>query len=216
MLDRLRGLTLVSVFFILVACGSATTSSDPSPLAEPSGPPTACLGLAPADCERVLEAALAGLTASDPPVAYVQVGPFGCQVAEGCPTTLAARPEGDVIIEFGQGTGSNVHITARADGTIEATMGEAMGVAVEPTSGPAGPGPVPYALGHCGLSSGIDVDGSYWDPIGPIDWEHGDAINSAEGTFAFLDPRHATFTSKGGFVVALQRHEGAKLLPFCM
>jgi hypothetical protein len=214
--DRRRRLALASLAFFLVACGSSTSTPDPNPSAELVGPSTGCLGLGPADCERALAAALGALTPSDPPVVYTQVGFFGCQAVEGCPTTLAARPEGDVVIEFGQGAGANVHIRAGADGAIEATRGEAMGVAVEPTSGPAGPGPLPYTLGHCGLWSGIDVDGSYWDPVGPIDGDHSDAINSADGTFTFLDPNHAVFTSKGGLVVGLQRHDGAKLLPFCM
>ena len=138
------------------------------------------------------------------------------QVEPGCPTTLAARPEGDVSVEFAEGAGINVHLTALPDGTIEATRGEPMGIAVAPASPAADPAPVPFTLGHCGLFSGIDVDGSYWDPIGLVDYDHGDVINAASGVFAATDPDHATFTSKGGLVVTLQRHPGAKLLPFCM
>lgn len=216
MLDRLRGPAFALVAVLVIACASATGSIEPSPAAEPPGPPMACLGLAPADCDRVRDAALAELTPDDPPVVYIQVGAFGCQVAEGCPTTLAARPEGDVVIEFGQGTGTNVHIKALADGTMETTRGDAMGVAVEPASGPSGPGPTQFSLGHCGLYSGIDVDGSFWDPIGPVDFDNGDAINAADGVFAFIDQQHATFRSNGGLTVALQRHDGPKLLPFCM
>ena len=38
---------------------------------------------------------------------------------------------------------------------------------------------------------------------------------TADGTLTVLDPDHATFTSRGGFTVQLQRHEGAKYLPLC-
>ncbi len=71
------------------------------------------------------------------------------------------------------------------------------------------------ASDHCGLWSGIDAGGSWWDPVGPVDGDHPDAINAADGTLTVLDPDHATFTSRGGLTVQLQRHEGAKYLPLC-
>jgi hypothetical protein len=215
--DPIRRVALVAIALVAIGCSTATTASAPSSdEPEATGPPTACLGLGPADCERARTAALAELTATDPPVIYVQVGGFGCPVDMGCPATLAARPEGDVSIDFDDGAGINVHVVALPDGTIEATRGASMGIAVEPTSGGAAPGPMPYTLGHCGLFSGIDVDGSFWDPVGPIDDDHSDAINSADGIFTPLDPDRASFASKGGLVVALVRHPGTKLLPGCM
>ena len=92
-----------------------------------------------------------------------------------------------------------------------------MGVAVEPTSSsPVAAGPLPYTLGHCGVFSGIDIDGSWWDPVGPISMDSGEAINATPGTVTFTDPDHATFVTPGGFSLRLLRHAGAKLLPFCM
>jgi hypothetical protein len=44
-----------------------------------------------------------------------------------------------------------------------------------------GAGPIPLTLGHCGIFSGIDLGGSWWDPVGPVDIDHGDAINAATG-----------------------------------
>jgi hypothetical protein len=60
------------------------------------------------------------------------------------------------------------------------------------------------------------VDGSYWDPVGLVNSDHGDSINEAEGTFVASDPTHATFTSDGGLVVNLVRRDGEKYLPLCM
>ena len=229
--DLVRHLALAALAAIaIIGCsasgGASTTGASAGPTAAPSaaapsaaeavGPPMACLGLGPGDCLRAREAATAELTPADPPVVYVQVGGFGCPVEPGCPTTLAARPDGDVSVEFAEGAGINVHVTALPDGTIEATRGESMGVAVAPASPAAAPGPTPFTLGHCGLFSGIDIDGSYWVPVGLVDYDHPDAINAASGVFAPTDPDHATFTSTGGLVVTLQRHPGAKLLPLCM
>jgi len=91
-----------------------------------------------------------------------------------------------------------------------------MGIAVEPTSDEGIPaGPQQIELGHCGIYSGIDFGGSWWDPVGPVDGDHPDAINAADGTLTIQDPDHATFTSKGGLTVELVRHEGEKYLPLC-
>jgi hypothetical protein len=64
--------------------------------------------------------------------------------------------------------------------------------------------------------SGIDIDGSWWDPVGFVDVDHPDAINAANGTFTPHDPNHATFVSDGGFEVSLVRRVGEKQLPGCM
>ena len=131
------------------------------------------------------------------PIVYLQVGPFGCPGGERCPTTLAARPEGDVTIEFAGVPAAGFHVRAAAGGPLEIEPQEIFGIVLDPTTPTAAlSGAQPFTLGHCGLWSGIDLGGSWWDPVGPIDWDHPDTINSAEGTVAFNDPDHATFTSR--------------------
>ncbi|MEO5885652.1 MAG: hypothetical protein ABIQ58_09090, partial [Candidatus Limnocylindrales bacterium] len=131
--------------------------------------PTACLALGDADCARARDMAAPVLEDGDPPVRYVQVGPFGCLVGDRCALSLPARPEGDVVIEFDGGDGITVHVTVAADGSFEAVRGPTMGVSVEPVSAPGSALRVqPFALGHCGIFSGIDVDGAWWDPVGPV------------------------------------------------
>jgi hypothetical protein len=211
---------------------SATDSPDPAPseaasdapsAAGPEGPrldpatPTACLSLGPQDCERARALAASTLTADDPAAQYVQVGPFGCSVGDRCAPTLAARPEGDVVIEFAGGQGINVHLKVAPDGSFEATRDAAMGVPVEPTSvGPIPVGPIEFTLGHCGVFSGIDLDGHWWDPVGPVPMDSGDSVNATSGVIVVTDPTHATFTSPSGFALQLLRRDGPKLLPFCM
>ena len=222
---------LVLATLTLGACatGTATPSFEstqaPTPAAagsasptgvDLSGVPTACVNLGAEDCRRIV-AEIAHLVPAGPAPTYLQVGPFGCVEGGGCARTLAARPQGDVTIEVGSGAFS-FHVTAAAGGgklTIERQ--DAFLMSIEPQSQPpVTPGPRPFTLGHCGLWSGIDVGGSWWDPIGAIDGDHPAAINSADGTLAILDLDRATFTSTTGFTVQLVRRNGPKGLPGCM
>ena len=99
--------SLVVVAIMLVACAgpSVSPSATPGPSGSPSpqpsattsgavtleGVPTACIGLGEGDCRRVAAHVASLLTADDPRIGYVQVGPFGCAAVAGCPTTLVAR-----------------------------------------------------------------------------------------------------------------------------
>ena len=189
--------------------GSSGAALDPGVL-------HACFGLNEVDCGRALDAA-ATVMPPDFPVGYVQVGPFGCQAGEDCDTTLLVRPAGQVLFEPTTGEPVAVQVTLEAGGELRAERGEAFTVRVAPQSAPqALAGPIAFSLGHCGVGSGIDVDGSWWDPIGFVDADHGDGINAADGTFVPTDQSHATFTSKGGFTVNLLRRVGEKHLPLCM
>jgi hypothetical protein len=179
-----------------------------------AGVPTGCYGLGEVDCRLVREHVATLLTAADPPVHYIQIGPFGCPNEQGCPTTLDARLEGDVTVESG-GAAIGFHVKSNG-GVLEAVRQEVFGVSLPPTTTPPLPaGPQPFALGHCGLWSGVDLGGSWWDPIGVVDSDHGDSINAAEGTILLVGPDQARFTSKGGLTVQLVRHAGAKYLPLC-
>jgi len=192
-----------------VRASSATTGIDLS------GVPTACINLGMDDCRRLVAEIAEMVPAGITPI-YMQVGPFGCQEG-GCARSLVARPQGDVTIEAGGGAIS-YHVTAAAAGgklTIERQ--DAFLMALEPTSQPPlTPGVRRFTLGHCGLWSGIDIGGSWWDPIGLIDGDHPAAINSADGTLAILDLDRATFTSDTGFTVQLVRRDGPKGFPGCM
>jgi hypothetical protein len=219
---------LLAVPLLIAACAAGGASGAPADGSPPSdvasalpGAPheiaTACITLGTVDCERARALALAELTPADPPPLYVQVGPFGCaEGVERCPATLVARPEGDVVVEFAGGTGFSVHLKVGAGDAIEATRSEPMGIAVAPTSPQGIPaGPQQIELGHCGIFSGLDHGGSWWDPVGPIESDSGESVNAGSGIITVTDPNHATYVGQGGLALQLIRRDGAKLLPFC-
>ena len=212
-----RVLALAVLAVVAAGCSAAAGSTPDASAAEGPGIPAACLGLAQPDCTVAYEAAAQDLDAADQ-VVYAEVGPFGCPNEAGCPNTLAGRPSGQVVFELANGEPVAISITAGADGTITTSPGEAFTVAVAPTSmsGELRAQPIPHTLGHCGLMSGIDIDGNWWDPIGFVDIDHGDSINAADGTFAPHDANHATFTSDGGLSVTVVRRIWQKHLPMCM
>jgi hypothetical protein len=234
-MPRRRLVTILALALLATACGQAalsepasTASPHPSPTAStsaaestaPSGidlsaVPTACINLGMDDCRRVTAEVAAQIPAGTAAV-YVQVGPFGCADGGGCARSLVARPQGDVTIEAAGGTLA-YHVTAAADGLLTIARQDSFLMDVDPQSQPpVTPGVRPYTLGHCGVWSGIDAGGSWWDPIGLIDGDHADAINSADGTLAILDLDRATFTSDRGFTVQLVRRDGPKGFPGCM
>ena len=70
-----------------------------------------------------------------------------------------------------------------------------------------------FDMGHCGISSEIDVDGSFWDAVGvPQDSVDFDGW---PGTFRLTSRNDATFTTTGGAALRLVRHAGAKEFRFC-
>ena len=79
-----------------------------------------------------------------------------------------------------------------------------------------------FSLGHCGLLSPVDVDGSFWDPIDgvtpngqPLDLENdGEMINQTAGVFAVIGDE-ARFRTEMGSLVHFVRHEGEKEFPGC-
>jgi hypothetical protein len=198
---------------------SATASSESSSAptgASSSDVPTGCLGLEEAECLGVREIALSRLPAGSPEVAYVRVGPFGCADGGSCAPTLAERPEGSVMVEFVDGsTPVRVSIKAVGDAIQAAIDPEVFTVLVPPSSPAVGSAVVETELGHCGVGSGIDVDGSYWNPIGLVDSDHNDFINSAPATFTLLTPNTARLETRDGLTLELVRHPGSKHLELC-
>jgi hypothetical protein len=84
---------------------------------------------------------------------------------------------------------------------------------------------VPYRfnLGHCGLQSPVDLDGSFWDPVDlvgvggqPIDPDTDPEMINATGGVVIVIADEAFFRTESGSVVTFIRHDGEKDFPPCM
>lgn len=75
---------------------------------------------------------------------------------------------------------------------------------------------MPFVLGHCGLLSPVDVDGSLWNPVGADDGnggalseDHiGELINSTTVSFTLLTPQAARLDTPRGARILLVRNDG--------
>ena len=79
-----------------------------------------------------------------------------------------------------------------------------------------------FSLGHCGLFSPVDLDGSFWDAVEghdadgrPIDLRtHVEMINATSGLIAVVGDE-ARFRTDSGLVVRFERVFGSKEFPAC-
>jgi hypothetical protein len=80
-----------------------------------------------------------------------------------------------------------------------------------------------FELGHCGLASPIDFDGSLWDPIAGDDGQGGpltddqriELINGTPLTLVLLQPDVAQIRTPLGAVITLARHPGPRAYSLC-
>jgi len=83
--------------------------------------------------------------------------------------------------------------------------------------------PQSLEIGHCGLGSPIDFDGSLWDPTagddgsgGPLTTEQqGELINATQVELKIVDPDTAVLVTPAGARVLLVRHDGARPYALC-
>lgn len=80
-----------------------------------------------------------------------------------------------------------------------------------------------YLLGHCGLVSPIDMDGSLWNPIGGhdgaggslTDEQLGELINATSAVVVLTDANTAQLRTPSGAVITLARHDGPRAYFLC-
>jgi hypothetical protein len=79
-----------------------------------------------------------------------------------------------------------------------------------------------FDLGHCGLSSPVDLDGSFWEALDGtastgegIDLDtDGEMINATSGAIVVIGDE-MRFRTASGSVVRFERHPGEKEFPGC-
>ncbi len=80
-----------------------------------------------------------------------------------------------------------------------------------------------FTLGHCGLMSPIDIDGSLWDPMsghngagGPLtEGQTGELINATPTVVVLTDPNWIELRTPLGAVLVLTRHDGPRAYFLC-
>ena len=80
-----------------------------------------------------------------------------------------------------------------------------------------------FSLGHCGLMSPVDLDGSFWDAVDgttaggeALDLETDvEMINATPGVIVVIGDE-ARFRTESGSLVRFERHDGEKEFPGCM
>jgi len=78
-------------------------------------------------------------------------------------------------------------------------------------------------LGHCGLISPIDMDGSLWDPIGGHDGsgggltedQLGELINATPVVVVLIDSDTAVLRTPLSAVITVARHDGPRPYGLC-
>lgn len=202
------GACLLILAGVLAACGATSPSTEP-----PTGSrvPAACIGLEVAQCELVLAALADELPGATP--TYVAISERLCDGP--CPGSERGLWLGQVMVEFSDGR-KPATILIEVDGDAVAWNPIESGlVEVTPRSARLTGPTTELTLGHCGLSSGIDVDGAFWDPIGMIDAGDPALINTAAARFTLASPERAVLVTEAGTVLRLARHTGPKHLPGC-
>ena len=86
--------------------------------------------------------------------------------------------------------------------------------------------PIAFDLGHCGLASPVDLDGSLWEPVGAVDArggpidtdeEVGTLINGSPGEVVLVAHERLDWRARtSGEVVVFRRLPGARVYPLCM
>ena len=203
---------LMLAVMVAAACGDQVPSIAPS---APIGPivSSACVGLDAVRCELLQTAVLDQLPGGAAPQ-YIVASERLCDGP--CPGAAEGIWLGHVFVELLDGREPAIFLTEAGPNGIDWEPVPTALFRAIPDSPRLNALSTRFTLGHCGLESGVDVDSSFWDPLGALNREHPDAINAAESTFTLSSPVTARLVTDGGLVVDLHRHTGPKYLPGCM
>ena len=207
--------TALVIGLVLGAC-SSTVEPTPEPRSEPAGGPQilACVDIEPVACNALVLQAAAVLPAARGVPVSIQVMVQPCDGPRCGPGTISGQATaewvdgGDPVIVRFLGPAAAPELD-----TVEDARWSGI---IQPASRRVAPGvPVPFTLGHCGLLHVVDFDGSFWVPIGPVDFNDPAVFNAVEGTMQLIDPNRAQFASGGRLIATLARFPGPKHFWLC-
>jgi hypothetical protein len=203
--------------FLLSACGPTSTTPPPTNDPASAGIVIGCASIENAECQFVVKQIVAGLPAARGRPFAIEITLFGCDDPAACPRTLAVRT-GMAVVEYADG-GQPIQLSLTGppqQPLISIEANSAWSGLIQPSSERVGRlGPVPFEVGHCGLSHMVDFDGSFWVPVGQIDGDASGFINSESGKIRLIGPNLADYAGTDGFSAKLARFPGAKRFWLC-
>ena len=221
--QRVSALALALAVAIAALTGCDNPGPSPSSTTEPANEALVigCGSIELAECQFVVERVLTQLPADRVVPFAVEVTLFGCNGdpngGNDCPRSLGFR-DGRVVVEYADGgepISFNVNGPALQPGLLR-VIGDSWSGLIQPRTTAEGvAGPVPFDLGHCGLSHYVDFDGSFWLPIGPYDANASGFINAESGFMGRTGADRARYQGKDGFDVQLARFPGPKHVYLC-
>jgi hypothetical protein len=205
---------LPAVLFVCLLPAGCGSTSEPTP-AEPDSPPIiGCAGIAEGACHAIAEHVSSALPAGRGQPVSIQVLVSDCDGPACAPGVVSGQATAEWV---DGGAPVQVRFTgAPADAELDLVDDARWSGVVQPTSKRIAPGAVvPFTLGHCGLLHIVDFDGSFWVPIGELDFDLPENINAAAGQMQLVAPNRAQFASGGKLVATLARFPGPKHFWLC-
>jgi hypothetical protein len=211
--SRVESILLLGALALLVACGPVQES--PRPSAAGTGPIVACMALPSAECEPLARDVLNVVSQDAPQIVRIEVGPVE-KAAQPLQRSLVGAESVIIVLEFAETSPTWLEIDPRTRPPAILRTQPSRIEPATPVSAPLGDaGMQPLLLGTCGLASGIDFDGSWWDPIGEIDAYAPESSGPARGGITLMTANTAIFETESGFRINLVRHLGPKWVAGC-
>jgi hypothetical protein len=204
---------LVPALVALLVIGGCGPTAEPTP--EPAADViVGCVGIPAVPCQGISDVVGAALPPGRGRPASLQVWAQSCGDLACPPGIFAGQATAEwadggepFVFQF-QGPPPGLHV-------IRVVNTHWSGV-IPPKSPRVLPGAiVPFTLGHCGLLHEVDFDGSFWVPVGQVDADAPESINSAAGQMQLVGPNRAQFLSGGRVIATLARFPGLKQLWLC-
>lgn len=205
-------LELVVIIGVVGGCGPTAEATPVEPAADQI---VGCIGIPEIPCHGIADVVGAALPPGRGRPVSLQLWAQGCGDLACPPGIFAGQATAEwlaggppVLIQF-QGPPASLKLDPVEDAHWSGV--------IPPKSPRVLPGAVvPLTLGHCGLLHVVDFDGSFWVPVGEVDPDDPESINSAEGQMQLVGPNRARFASGGKVIATLARFPGPKQFWLCM